>query len=244
MVDFENYSRQAVHFFSAVLPPLLREAVQQSPDNAAVVDYGCGDGHLVWTLRHHGLLGRAGTVIGLDISDIRLRRFIENTGYSTLLHAPDSDLPLADGSIDLVMSTMVIEHAPDDRWMADQIARVLKPDGRVYLTTVVKRNWAWYFRRSPDGRWVLDSTHVREYRSRAEVENLIENSGLQIEKVILKQLAFPVIHPIVRIINRWVPLRGVNRLFVDNRFMRLLEKLALPIPGYYAIEVVARKPKN
>jgi len=244
MVDFENYSRQAVHFFSAVVPPLLREAVGRSPAGAAVVDYGCGDGHLIWTLHHHGLLDHAGSVIGLDISDIRLRRFADNTGYNTLLHAPESDLPVADGSIDVLMSTMVIEHAPNDQWMADQIARVLKPGGQVYLTTVVKKKWAWYFRRSPDGRRVLDSTHVREYGSREEVEQLIEKSGLQIEKVILKQLAFPVIHPIVRIINNLIPIRGVNRLFVDNRFMRLLEKLALPIPCYYAIELIARKPES
>ncbi len=244
MVDFDEYSRQAVHFFSTAVTPLLREVAEKSPDHSTVVDYGCGDGHLIWTLRHNGLLDRAGQVIGLDISDIRLQRFRKNTGFHTLLHAPDTALPLADDSIDLLLSTMVIEHAPDDQWMADQIARVLKPGGRVCLTTVVKRNWTWYFRRSPDGRWVLDPTHVREYGSRDEVEHLIVQSGLRIEQVALKLLAFPVIHPIIRVINSWWPLRGVNMLFINSRAMRLLEKLVLPIPGYYSIEVIAVKPSG
>jgi len=242
MVDFAEYSRQAVHFFSSEVPPLLKLTLDRSIDPAVVVDYGCGDGHLIWTLRHSGLLVRAGRVIGLDISAIRLKRFHKNTGFDTLLHAPETPLPIEDGSVDVLLSTMVIEHAPDDHWMMAQIQRVLREGGRVYLTTVVKRKWAWYFRRSPDGRWVLDSTHEREYGSQAEVQDMVTGAGLRIETVAMKRLAFPIIHPIVRIINRWVPLRGVNRLFITSRLMRLLEKLVLPIFGYYAIEVVAVKP--
>ncbi len=242
MVDFNAYSQHAVHLFSTHVPPLLRRTVEQMPNGAVVADYGCGDGHLIWALRQAGLLERSGLTIGLDISGIRVGRFVANTGQQGVLHDISAGPPLADRSLDVVLSTMVIEHAPDDCWMVRQIARMLKPGGKVYLTTVVKRRWAWYFRRSPDGRWVLDSTHVREYGSPESVERLMKDAGLHIEEVVLTQLAFPIIHPVVRIMNRIAPIRGINKLFTSSRTMRVLELAALPIPGYRTIEIVAAKP--
>jgi SAM-dependent methyltransferase len=48
---------------------------------------------------------------------------------------PDQPLPYADGAFDLVVSMDVIEHVPDPRpWLAETW-RVLRPGGRLFLTT-------------------------------------------------------------------------------------------------------------
>jgi len=240
-VDFERYSRDAVHFFNRRVSPLLCEAVRQSPDDAVVVDYGCGDGAVIWSLRENGHLSRAGRVVGLDISPIRLKRFMKMTGCEAVRHDAAGVLPLAAQSADLLISTMVIEHVPNDHDMMRQIARVLKPGGRCFISTVLKKRWAWYFRRSPDGRWVLDATHVREYKSPQQVQQLVQQAGLRVERTRIYKLAFPIMHPVLRVLHRMKLVREVNRLFVQHRWLRWLEHVAVPVPGYAAIEVVAVK---
>lgn len=239
--DFEKYSRQAVHFFSRDVPPLLDFAVSQMADGFALVDLGCGDGPSVYALAQAGLLSRARSVVGVDLSPLRIERFTANTGYPGLLGDGERVGAITDGSQDLILSTMVIEHVADDAALLAEIHRMLRPGGWLYVSTVFKRPGAWYFRRAPDGRWVLDPTHRREYKSRESFEQLVQGCGLRIRKARVTRLVFPVAHPILRIINAVVPLRNVNRAFASGGPLAWLEKIALPIPRYRSIEVLAQK---
>src|SRR5204863_2872003 len=51
------------------------------------------------------------------------------------------------GSADAVTSSQVIEHLPDDRALAPEIARLLCPGGWFYVSTVLRGPRAWWFRR-------------------------------------------------------------------------------------------------
>jgi len=237
---FERYSTQSVHFFSAHVPVLLRQAIGRLQSAGAVADVGCGDGHLVWSLAANGLLGQGIQVVGLDLSPIRLRRFQDLTGYPGQLAQGSGAVTLADGSIDLTLSTMVIEHVPDDRGHAVELARITRPGGLLYLTTVIRKRGAWYFRKAPDGRRVLDPTHLREYASPEDVLKLVRDGGFDIESVQLSRLFFPIAHPILRWWHANWPVHDVQRLFLAGRW-HWLEKLVLPIPRYRAIEVLARR---
>ncbi len=48
---------------------------------------------------------------------------------------PNEPLPLDDGTYDLVVSMDVIEHVPDPMPWVREVARVIKPGGRLFLTT-------------------------------------------------------------------------------------------------------------
>ena len=50
--------------------------------------------------------------------------------------------------------------------------------GSLYLTTVFKGWYAWYFYRC-EGRWTVDPTHLREYRSDAELLPRVASQGLR-----------------------------------------------------------------
>ncbi len=243
-VDFDQYSQDSIHFFDKRVPELLARAVAAVGESGAVVDVGCGDGHMVWSLLETGRITRRHGVVGIDISPIRLKRFEALTGFRSML-AVGHRLPISDdGSVELAMSTMVVEHVPDDAAHVRELARIVRPEGRVYLSTVLRKKGAWYFRKAPDGRRVLDPTHLREYPSEAAVLELFDRAGLRVLERSVSRLFFPVAHPILRWFHAHWPIRDPQRFFLRPA-TAWLEWLALPIPRYRAIEIIAcRQPAS
>jgi SAM-dependent methyltransferase len=96
-----------------------------------VLDVGCGEGY--FTAR----LARAGAVaLGVDVSAEALRR-ARSRHPQLQLQAIDAggEWPLADASFDLVWAGEVIEHVADTAGWLSEARRVLRPAGRLLLTT-------------------------------------------------------------------------------------------------------------
>lgn len=240
--DFEKHAQQSVHFFSRSVPKRLREHLCRLQDRYRVVDVGCGDGQLVWSLLNSGALPDSANVVGVDISPIRVQRFKELTGRDAFL-ADGQDLGvLSTGSVDFCISTMVMEHVPSDQAYAGELARIVRAGGTLYLTTVLRKRGAWYFRKAPDGRRVLDPTHLREYPSPDPVIEVLVRAGFKVVDFGLERLFFPVSHPIVRWWNAILPIQDVQRLFLSQPWSSL-ERIALPIPRYRAIELVLERSR-
>ena len=100
-----------------------------------VLDAGCGGGGMPLSLAEH-----ADEVVGIDPIDrfgdagVRLarERGVRNLRF---LQADGMRLPFAAGSFDLVLSHAVIEHVADAPLYLQECRRVLRPGGRVYLST-------------------------------------------------------------------------------------------------------------
>lgn len=238
--DFEKHAEQSVHFFSRVVPARLAKLLPSIPAKAHVVDVGCGDGQLAWSLIQSGLMAGDVEITGVDISPIRVRRFQALTGRRALL-ADGQDLSvLPNISVDLCISTMVMEHVPSDDAYARELARIVRPGGRLYLTTVLRKRGAWYFRKAPDGRRVLDPTHLREYASAQIVIDVLSRAGFKTIDFGLEPLVFPVAHPLVRWFNSIKPIANVQQIFLSQPWSTL-ERIGLPIPRYRAIELVMER---
>ena len=96
---------------------------------ARALDLGCGDGRLTAELP-------AREVVGADVSRVALERARRRApGLAWVELDPEQPLPFADGAFDLVLCAETLEHVRDVQGLLSEVRRVLRPRGRVALTT-------------------------------------------------------------------------------------------------------------
>ena len=227
----ERYTETAIHFDVERLPSLLRRILPPGP--LALADLGCGDGPLFPALAGARLIDDTRPVYAVDLERDRLAQVSERfpwirTVVGSAEHVPE----IAEGSLDAVVSTMVMEHVPDEAAYLGEIHRILRDGGRAYVTTVFKKRWAWYFRKR-DGESVLDTSHLREYTDVASVRSLVEASGLRIVALERRLLWFPLLDPIL--------FRIGGGLRSRPRARRALRAARVPIPGYYSLDLALER---
>ncbi len=132
-----------------------------------------GPGHGYFTVM--ALRFGAGRVTAYDVSEQSLRHtadMLETQGFAAerwQLHHQDVQrhIPLADGSVDTVVSGEVLEHIEDPAALLGEIRRVLAPGGAVLITTCAN---------AP----AID--HLSDVASADEIREVIAGAGLELER--------------------------------------------------------------
>jgi SAM-dependent methyltransferase len=115
-------------FYSLLAADTVREVSRYADlRGARIVDVGGGPGYFADAFRGAGAK-YAG--IDPDVGELNARGSVTE-GF---LRASGLELPIADGSLDLCISSNVLEHVPEPERMADEMLRVVRPGGVVWLS--------------------------------------------------------------------------------------------------------------
>jgi SAM-dependent methyltransferase len=118
------------------LNKVLHEAIAVNPRTA--LDIGCGRGTLLRRLQ----AARPGCeLFGVEISALSAAE-ASASGVRVFEASIADGLPLADGSMQLVIMGEVIEHLFDPDAALDEVKRVLAPGGTLILTTPNLASWS------------------------------------------------------------------------------------------------------
>ena len=144
------------------------------PKNVRVLDVGCGFGE---SLGYHS--ARGCDVYGVE-ADENIRRVVDKFGYKVHVGLFDDKMYPA-GLFDYVTMDQVIEHVTDPSSTLRGVARILKPGGKVILSTPNANGWgAKCFGR----RWINWHTPYHlQFFSTQSMQIVAEQSGFELTEV-------------------------------------------------------------
>jgi len=176
-------------YYSGVSHPyrLFEQRVDALLDGGDKVLLDAGCGRTAPVLRK--FQGRAARLIGVEL--------VEFTDVPPGIETHNSDLarlPLADGSVDVIMSRSVFEHLTDPQAVYREFARVLRPGGRAVFLTANMWNYGTLAARAVPNRFharivravegrAEEDTFPTAYKTntRRDVERLAAASALRVE---------------------------------------------------------------
>jgi SAM-dependent methyltransferase len=193
----------------------------------AILDWGCGKGHVSFLLRERGATVRScdflegenddDSAFGQEIPIIRSARIPVDR------LADPVKLPYLDRAFDLVLSFGVLEHVEDDLESLREINRILKPGGLFFCFFLpFVGSWTQYVMRSRG-----DNYHDRLY-TKSKVNSLLKETGFELQDIWHRQLfpknsvrypAYRAFESVDQALVRYTPLKylATNIEFVASR---------------------------
>lgn len=135
--------------------------------DAVVLEAGCGEGYGA-----NLLAGMADRVIGVDYDESATRHVRSRYPDVDVLHANLVTLPIRSATVDVVASFQVIEHLWDQRGFLAECLRVLRPGGRLLITTPNRLTF------SPGQDTPLNPYHTRELAA-DELAELLDGFAIE-----------------------------------------------------------------
>ena len=132
------------------------------------LDVGCGEGRLLRVLA-----ARGHRVLGIDASPTLARAVRTHPQPQPVVIADAVRLPLADGAADLAVAHMSLQDVDDLEGAVGEIARVLRPRGRLCAAVVHPLNSAGTFTGDePDAAFVIDGSYLGTRRYAETVDKV------------------------------------------------------------------------
>jgi ubiquinone/menaquinone biosynthesis C-methylase UbiE len=158
--------------FDPIQRSVLQLAKEEVGNPATILDIGCGTGKL---LRLASERFPGARLVGVDAAIEMVKQAHGATTAGTILfqQAIAEELPFANGSFDLVFSTMTFHHWQNQGRGAAEVARVLTPDGRWLLAEFVPSGFM---------KSVRSLLRLHQFPDRTYLRDVLGNAGLKMVK--------------------------------------------------------------
>lgn len=127
--------------FTSVNTAFAEEAIALGPSTGIVLDAGTGTARIPILIAQRCPQWQ---IIGIDLAQSMLQIGLKNVLQAgllehILLHLVDAkQLPYEDGFFDMVISNSLIHHLPDPLPFLQELRRVLKPNGGIFLRDLIR----------------------------------------------------------------------------------------------------------
>lgn len=180
-------------------------------EGRTVVDVGSGPGELAEAFRARGARAMA---LDVDFDEMQLRdRPLEGA-----IVADAAQMPFADGTLDVVVSSNVLEHVPDPIAVVKEMGRVVRPGGLVFVNyTLWLSPWGghetapWHYR---GGHWAAQRYERKHGRP---PKNVFGTSMFALK-----------VQPFLRDVHR---LEGLSVIDAFPRYLPRWSRVILRMPG-------------
>jgi ubiquinone/menaquinone biosynthesis C-methylase UbiE len=180
----ESYSRWRSSRLGQITNRLEQQLLFElmgSVANKTLLDVGCGDGALASELARHGAI-----VTGLDadpamIAAAQKRSDIE-AAQLLLIEGQAETLPLHSGAFDYTLAVTTLCFVQDAGGAIAEMARVLKPGGRLVIGELGR--WSFWAAHRRVRGWLGDPTwRAAMFRTTMELRALVEAAGLNVIEI-------------------------------------------------------------
>jgi len=161
-----------------------------------ILDFGCGAGQILKEIQK---INPRAKLIGLDVSEKALGEAKKELPGAEFYGINDGEkVPVSDNSVDFIFSSEVIEHIYDTENAVSEVNRILKPGGKLLLTTPYHgfiKNLIILLSGKFDSHFNPTGPHVRFFSKRT-LSNLLKKFGFKIEKLGYYGRFYPIPHSI------------------------------------------------
>lgn len=144
-VEYEEFFRRYDDFRYSLEPHILTNLDRVDFAGKRVLEIGLGQG-----ADAEQIVRRGGVYSGADLTEesvkrVRMRFGLRGLDFERIEQASALELPFGDNSFDIVFSHGVLHHIPEIGKAQAEIARVLKPDGRLIAMLYAKWSLNYLF---------------------------------------------------------------------------------------------------
>lgn len=177
-MDSKIYFKEVAGQWDKMQQEFFSEAVREKAYSLANVkegelaaDIGAGTGYITEGLVHRGL-----NVIAVDQSEEMLEQMKSKFGTDSRIEYQQGEaecLPIENNKVDYAMANMYLHHVEDPLTAIKEMARVLKPGGKLVITDLDEHNFE-FLKNEHHDRWMgFKRDDINNWFSSAGLKNVV-----------------------------------------------------------------------